>query len=210
VVAENITSWGKTKMANKNKKDNKKLWITIGIVAVVLILIYSFFIGNYNSLVGLDEDVAASWGDVEVQYQRRADLIPNLVDTVKGFAAQEKEVLLGVTEARTKWLNAQGGSVGSQVEAAQGMDSALARLLVTVEAYPDLKSNQNFLALQDELAGTENRVAVARTRYNEIVKAFNKKVRMFPSNIIAGMFGFEKADLFESDNGADKVVDVEF
>ena len=210
MVAENITSWGKTKMANKNKKDNKKLWITIGIVAVVLILIYSFFIGNYNSLVGLDEDVAASWGDVEVQYQRRADLIPNLVDTVKGFAAQEKEVLLGVTEARTKWLNAQGGSVGSQVEAAQGMDSALARLLVTVEAYPDLKSNQNFLALQDELAGTENRVAVARTRYNEIVKAFNKKVRMFPSNIIAGMFGFEKADLFESDNGADKVVDVEF
>ncbi len=192
------------------KKDNKKMWITIGIVALVLILIYGLIGGNYNTLVGLDEDVSAAWGDVEVQYQRRADLIPNLVNTVKGFAAHEKDVLLGVTEARTKWQSAQGGSVGSQVAAAQGMDSALSRLLVTVEAYPDIKSNQNFLALQDELAGTENRVAVARTRYNEVVKAYNKKVRMFPSNIIAGIFGFEKAVLFEADNGADKVVDVEF
>lgn len=194
----------------KKNKNNKTLWITLGVILLVFLVIYAFFAGNYNSLVSLDENVNEAWGNVEVQYQRRADLIPNLVETVKGFASQESDIFIGVTEARTQWLSAKGGSIEGQMEAAQGMDTALARLLVTVEAYPDLKSNQNFLALQDELSGTENRVAVARTRYNEAVNSYNKKVRMFPSNLIAGMFGFERAKLFESSPGADQVVRVEF
>jgi len=189
---------------------NKKMWITIGVIAVVLLLLYSFFIGNYNSLVGLDEEVSAAWGNVEVQYQRRADLIPNLVETVKGFTAQEENIFIGVTDARTRWQNVQSDSIGEKVAAAQNMDSALARLLVTVEAYPDIKSNQNFLALQDELAGTENRISVSRTRYNEAVKTYNKKVRRFPSNVIAGMFGFDKAVLFEAEAGSENAPDVEF
>jgi LemA protein len=156
---------------------------------------FLFLKGTYNSLVTLDEGVKAAWAQVENQLQRRYDLIPNLVETVKGFAAQEKDVFIKVTEARSRVAGA--GSVGEKIEANNQLSSALSRLLAVVERYPELKSNTNFLRLQDELAGTENRIAVERRRYNETVKAFNIRIRRFPTNLIAGMFGFEKAAFFE-------------
>jgi len=152
--------------------------------------------GTYNNLVTLDEGVKEAWSQVDTQLQRRFDLIPNLVETVKGFAAQEKEVFIGVTEARSKVAGA--GTVPEKIEANNQLTSALSRLMVVVERYPDIKSNQNFLRLQDELAGTENRIAVARRRYNEAVKALNVSVRKFPSNLIANWFDFEKAEFYEA------------
>jgi LemA protein len=172
---------------------------TVLIIVVVLILIvaipYSFLKGTYNSLVSMDEGVKGAWAQVENQLQRRYDLIPNLVETVKGFAAQEKEVFIKVTEARSRVAGA--GTISDKIEANNQLSSALSRLLVVVERYPDLKSNENFIRLQDELAGTENRIAVERRRFNETVRAYNTKIRSFPTNIIAGMFGFEKAAFFE-------------
>lgn len=199
------------KKMKKAKKTNYTPWYIAGGVVLVLLILVGWFAGSYNSLVRYDEGVTEAWGNVEVQYQRRADLIPNLVETVKGFTDQEQKILLGVTEARSAWTTAKNsGSIDKQITAANNMDGALSRLLVTVEAYPDLKSNQNFLSLQDELAGTENRVSVARTRYNEIVRVYNTKVRSFPTNIIAGMFSFEKATTFEADEGSDAAPQVNF
>jgi LemA protein len=152
--------------------------------------------GTYNNLVTLDEGVKEAWSQVDTQLQRRFDLIPNLVETVKGFAAQEKEVFIGVTEARSKVAGA--GTIPEKIEANNQLTSALSRLLVVVERYPDIKSNQNFIRLQDELAGTENRISVARRRYNEAVKALNVAVRNFPSNLIANWFDFEKAEFYEA------------
>ena len=156
----------------------------------------------------LDEGVKAAWAQVENQLQRRYDLIPNYVETVKGFAKQERDVFIKVTEARSRVGGAT--TVPDKIEANNQLSSALSRLLVVVEQYPQLKSDQNFLRLQDELAGTENRIAVERMRYNETVKTYNIKVRSFPTNILAGMFGFEKATFFEVPEAAQAVPKVEF
>jgi len=174
----------------------QKTWLIIAIVIVLIIGIPFMYIkGTYNSLVTMDESVKAAWAQVENQLQRRYDLIPNLVETVKGYAAHEKEVFVKVTEARSKVAGA--ANIGDKIQANNQLSSALARLLVVVERYPQLKANTNFIRLQDELAGTENRIAVERRRYNEFVKAYNIKIRRFPTNMIAGMFDFEKAAFFE-------------
>ncbi len=173
----------------------KKLIIIAAIVVLVILIPYSYLKGTYNSLVTLDEGVKAAWAQVENQLQRRYDLIPNLVETVKGYAAHEKEVFLRVTEARAKVGGAT--NIDDKIAANNGLSAALSRLLLVVERYPDLKANTNFIRLQDELAGTENRIAVERRRYNETVKVYNIKIRRFPTNLLAGMFGFEKATFFE-------------
>ncbi len=185
-------------------KGNLKWIIPVAIIVVLLL----WFWGAYNGLVKADVNVDKSWGQVQSVYQRRADLIPNLVETVKGIRDFEKETYLAVTEARSKWQAAI--TPAEQVAAANGLESALSRLLVVVENYPQLKANQNFLALQDELAGTENRINVERQRYNEAVAAYNKKVRTVPSNIVASMFGFEEKDFFEAVAGAGEAPEVGF
>ena len=173
-----------------------KIGLIVLVILILIIAIPLFYLkGTYNGLVTTDEGVKAAWAQVENQLQRRYDLIPNYVETVKGYAAHEKEVLMGVTEARAKVGGA--GNVGDKIQANNQLSSALSRLLLVVERYPDLKANTNFIRLQDELAGTENRIAVERRRYNETVKVYNIKIRRFPTNIIAGMFGFEKAAFFE-------------
>ncbi len=189
-------------------KGKRNILIAVGAIALILLIFYSGIKGTYNSFVTLDEGVKASWAQVENQLQRRYDLIPNLVETVKGFAAQEKEVFIGVTEARAKVGGAK--SVGDKIEANNQLTGALGRLLVTVERYPDIKSNQNFMRLQDELAGTENRIAVERRRYNETVKVYNIKVRTFPANLMAGMFGFTKAEFFDVPESAQETPKVKF
>ncbi|MFH1641982.1 MAG: LemA family protein [Nanoarchaeota archaeon] len=186
----------------------KPVWLILGGIGLFILIFILWFVGTYNSLVRLDETANAQWANVESSYQRRFDLIPNLVETVKGAANFEKETYLAVTEARTKWLNA--GSINEKTLAAGEVQSALARLLVSVENYPQLKATENFQDLQAQLEGTENRINVERNRYNEAVKNYNAKIRFFPSNLIAGMFGFEKKELFESDEGAEAAVKVDF
>jgi len=176
-------------------KGLKALIIVLGILLIIVIGFYSYLKGTYNSLVTLDEGVKAAWAQVENQLQRRYDLIPNYVETVKGYAKHEKEVLTQVTEARARVGGAT--TINEKMAANNQLTSALSRLLLVVERYPDLKANTNFIRLQDELAGTENRIAVERRRFNEMVKTYNIKIRHFPTNIIAGMFGFEKAAFFE-------------
>jgi LemA protein len=180
---------------DKMTSKQKKLLIIAAIIVLVILIPYSYLKGTYNSLVTLDEGVKAAWAQVENQLQRRYDLIPNLVETVKGYAAHEKEVFLKVTEARAKVGGAT--TISDKIAANNGLSAALSRLLLVVERYPDLKANTNFIRLQDELAGTENRIAVERRRYNETVKAYNIKIRRFPTNLLAGLFGFEKATFFE-------------
>jgi len=196
---------------------NKKTLIILGVLAVVVIWMYSSVTGKYNNMVSMDEGVTAQWANVETQYQRRADLIPNLVSTVKGYAAHEKETLEAVVQARAKAtsttidagnLNAQ--SLQKFQEAQSGLSSALSRLLVTVEKYPDLKANQNFLELQAQLEGTENRIAVERRRFNEAVQGYNTFVRKFPNTIYAGWFGFEKKEAFAAQAGSENAPKVEF
>jgi LemA protein len=186
----------------------KKSLIMIGAI-VLLVLIFFFSIrGTYNRMVALDEGVKTAWSQVENQLQRRLDLIPNYVETVKGYAKQEREVLVQVTEARAKVAGA--GSIEGKIEANSELSSALARLLVVVERYPDLKSNQNFIRLQDELAGTENRIAVERRRYNEAVRQYNTTIRSFPTNVFAGVFGFQRAGLFQAPEAAREAPKVKF
>ncbi|RMF25521.1 MAG: LemA family protein [Deltaproteobacteria bacterium] len=163
---------------------------------------------GYNTLVSQREQVDAAWSEIDNQLQRRNDLIPNLVNTVKGFAAQEKSVLMGVTEARSRVAGAS--TPAEKMAASNQLSGALARLLVVVERYPELKSNQNFIRLQDELAGTENRIAVARMRYNEAVRAYNTTVKKFPTNLIAGWFGFETRPYFEVPEESKEVPKVQF
>ena len=189
-------------------KGKRNLLITVAVIAVILLMFYSGIKGAYNSFVTLDEGVKASWAQVENQLQRRYDLIPNLVETVKGFARQEKEVFIGVTEARAKVGGAK--NIPDKIAANNQLTGALSRLLVTVERYPDIKSNQNFIRLQDELAGTENRIAVERRRYNETVRTYNVRIRTFPANIMAGMFGFTKAEFFDVPESAKAVPKVKF
>lgn len=185
--------------------------ILISVVVVLVLLgisLYGFFKGTYNNFVRLDETVKSSWAQVENQLQRRYDLIPNLVETVKGYAKQEKDVLVEVTNARAKVGGA--GNVPDKIKANNELSGALSRLLVVVERYPDLKSNQNFLRLQDELAGTENRIAVERKRYNDAVRAYNVAIRSFPANILAGMFNFQGATFFEAPAAAKAAPQVKF
>jgi LemA protein len=189
-------------------KTGKALAIAGIAVVVILIIIVLSIKGTYNSMVRMDEGVKAAWAQVENQLQRRYDLIPNYVETVKGYAKHEKEVFLRVTEARSKVGGAT--NIRDKIGANNELSSALSRLLVVVERYPDLKANQNFIRLQDELAGTENRIAVERRRYNEAVRAYNVKIRSFPTNILAGMFGFTKAEFFKVPEEAKEAPKVEF
>ena len=192
---------------------NKTLWI---IIAVVLVLFF-WVRGVYNSLVTQDESVKTAWSQVENQYQRRLDLIPNLVNTAKGDATQERETLEGVINARA---NATKTTIDpsnlneetmKQFQAAQGeLSNALSRLMVVVERYPDLKANQNFLELQAQLEGTENRISVERKRFNETAQSYNTNIRSFPTNILAGMFGFQPKAYFAAESGAEKAPTVEF
>lgn len=193
----------------------KKSWIIIAVLLVLAFVLYRGAIGTYNTMVSKDEAVSAKWANVETQYQRRLDLIPNLVNTVKGFAEQEKDVLIGVTEARAKassmTIDPSNAADLQKYQQVQGqLNSALSRLLVTVERYPDIKSNQNFLELQAQLEGTENRISVERTRFNESVQDYNTYVRQFPNNVYAGFFDFEKRPMFEADQGAANAPKVEF
>lgn len=183
---------------------NKSLWIVIGVIALLVV----FGISSYNGLVSLNENVNGKWSQIENQLQRRADLIPNLVNTVKGFAAQEKQVIQSVTDARAKLAGAQGPAAKAQANGE--LNTALSRLLVVVENYPNLKSDKNFRALMDELSGTENRIAVARKDYNDSVQIFNTKIRSFPTNIFAGMLGFGAKEYFKAEEGAKAVPKVSF
>ena len=176
-------------------KGLKTVLIVLGVLLLIVLAAYSYFKGTYNSLVTMDEGVKGAWAQVENQLQRRYDLIPNYVETVKGYAKHEKEVFVEVAQARSKVAGA--ASVSDKIEANTQLSSALGRLMLVVERYPELKANANFIRLQDELAGTENRIAVERRRFNEMVKDYNIKIRSFPTNILAGMFGFEKATFFE-------------
>ena len=189
-------------------RGQKTTLIVIGVVLLAFLIPYGYLKGTYNSLVRLDEQVKAAWAQVENQLQRRYDLIPNYVETVKGYAKHEKEVLLKVTEARSKVAGA--GAISEKIAANNELSSALARLLVVVERYPDLKANVNFIRLQDELAGTENRISVERRRFNEMVRVYNTEIRSFPTNLIAGIFNFEKATFFEVPKEKQEVPKVTF
>ena len=177
------------------------------VLAIVVIFAMSLF-GIYNNLVSMDENCIKAWANVETVLQRRFDLIPNLVNTVKGYAEHEKGLLEEVTRLRSQWGEAK--TVSQKATAASLLEGALGKLMVVVENYPDLKANQNFLALQDELAGTENRISVERRRYNEAVQQYNTGIRKFPAVIIANMMGFERKTPFEAIEGAEVVPNVKF
>lgn len=187
------------------------------VIIIAIVGVFTLSSCGYNSMVNKEESVTSQWAQVQNAYQRRADLIPNLVSTVKGYASHEQETFTAVVEARAKAtqvnlnpeeLTEEG--IQKYQEAQQQVSSSLSRLLVTVESYPELKANQNFLALQDELAGTENRIAVERNRFNETAKDYNQYIRRFPNVIYAGMMGFKKKGYFEADAGAQTVPSVEF
>ena len=188
----------------KNKKS-----LTVGIiVAVIVIALIGSIAGSYNNLVKLRENVTSAQSVVETQLQRRADLIPNLVNTVKGYASHEEDVFTAVADARTAL---SGAKTVDELNSAQSqLDSAVSRLLAIAESYPDLKANENFINLQDELAGTENRISVARQDYNNAAKEYNTKIQSFPASIIAGLFQFEKADYFTATAEATTVPAVDF
>ena len=202
-----------------SKNAKKGCLIAIGVVVILIIITIFNIIGTYNNMVTLDEGVKEKWSQVENVYQRRYDLIPNLVNTVKGIAAHEKETFTAVTEARAK----AGGTfnISEQVlndpamfqkfqQAQSSLGGALQRLMVVMEKYPDLKANQNFLALQDQLEGTENRIAVERKRFNEAARYYNTYIKIFPKVILANMFGFDEKQYFKSTEGAEEAPKVEF
>ena len=198
--------------------------ISGGLIALIIVIvcalgIFSFYKNTYNSMVSLDEDVSASWAEVQNQYQRRLDLIPNLVSTVKGYAKHESDVFTQVSEARSK----AGGQINISDEVLNdpeafaryqqiqdNLGASLQRLLMVTEQYPELKADQNFLALQDQLEGTENRITVARNRFNDTAKKYNKRIRQFPANIIANMSGFEARPYFSASAEAQSAPKVEF
>lgn len=187
------------------------------ITLVVIGLVAIWGISGYNSLVSSDEEAQTKWADVETQYQRRADLIPNLVNTVKGYAAHESETLQAVVEARAKATsvsidpsNMSAEQIANFQKAQDGVSSALSKLLVTVEKYPDLKANENFKELQAQLEGTENRISVARRDYNDASRQYNTSLRSFPKNILASLFGFEKRAYFEAQTGTEQAPSVQF
>lgn len=193
--------------------------VVLGIIVIILFSLYSYGVNSYNSMVKMDESVKAKWSQVENQYQRRYDLIPNLVNTVKGYAKHEQETFKMVTEARAK----AGGTfnISDQVlndpamfqkfqQAQNSLGGAMQRLMVVMEKYPELKANENFMALQDQLEGTENRIAVERKRFNESAQAFNSYIKQFPRVILANMFGFKEKPYFKSTAGAEQAPNVEF
>lgn len=198
--------------------------ISGGLIALIIVIvcalgIFSFYKNTYNSMVSLDEDVSASWAEVQNQYQRRLDLIPNLVSTVKGYAKHESDVFTQVSEARSK----AGGQINISDEILNdpeafaryqqiqdNLGASLQRLLMVTEQYPELKADQNFMALQDQLEGTENRITVARNRFNDTAKKYNKRIRQFPANIIANMSGFEARPYFSASAEAQSAPKVEF
>ncbi|MEO8534063.1 MAG: LemA family protein [Flavobacterium sp.] len=189
-------------------------WI---IGAVIIFVIYSWASGIYNKAVTLEQDVKESWGNVNTSYQRRNDLIPNLVNTVKGYAEHEKSTLTAVIEARAKATaitidpkNVTPEQLAAFNSAQSGVSSSLSKLLVSVEQYPNLKADASFMKLQDELASTENQILTARTRFNEAVKPYNNNINTFPRNILAGLYGLKEKPYFEASTGADKPVEVKF
>ena len=195
----------------------KKILIPVAILAVIGILIYSKAVGTYNQFVQLEEEINGQWAEVQTQYQRRADLIPNLVSTVKGYAEFEQETLTGVVEARAKATSVQIDPTNLTPEklaefqqAQDQLSGALSRLLVTVEKYPDLKANQNFLALQSQLEGTENRINVERDRFNEQVRTYNSSVKRIPTSLIAAVGGFDARGYFEAEAEAQDAPEVSF
>jgi LemA protein len=196
----------------------KKWLIPLIIVGVIAFAIYKVAVGFYNTSVELEENAKTSWSNVESAYQRRADLIPNLVSTVKGYAEHEKETLEGVIKARAEATkttidptNLTPDKMAAFQKAQEGLSGALSRLLVTVERYPDLKANQNFLELQSQLEGTENRINVERNRYNKVVNLFNKHIKKFPNNILNNFIGnFSEMARFEAAEGSDVAPKVEF
>jgi LemA protein len=173
--------------------ENLGLWITLGVVALVIL----FIVVMYNSLVGRRVETQSAWSQIDVQLKRRYDLIPNLVETVKGYASHEKETLERVIQARNQALGAK--TVGEHAQAEGQLTQAVRGLLAIAESYPDLKANQNFLALQEELTATENRIGFARQHYNDVVTNYNTYLQSFPANVIAGMFGFKPAEFFQLD-----------
>ena len=194
-------------------KKNLGWIIPVGILVVIVL----WAIGGYNGMVKMDEQVQNSWANVETQYQRRADLIPNLVSTVKGYAKHEQQTLEDVVKARSEATqvkvdaeNLTPEKLAAFQKAQSGVSSALGRLLAVAENYPDLKANQNFLELQSQLEGTENRITVARKDFNDTAKSYNQAIRQFPKNILAGMFGLEKKAYFEAEAGSEKAPKVEF
>ncbi len=195
----------------------KKSWIIIAVIVIFAIIVYGWFKTTYNTMVAMDEGVKSQWAQVENVYQRRADLIPNLVNTVKGYATHEKETLEGVIEARSKATsvnidanNLTPQSFAAFQQAQQGLTQALSKLMVVVERYPNLKANENFLELQAQLEGTENRIAVERKKFNEVTQAYNTYIKLFPKNMLSGMFGFQQKPYFKAQAGAEKVPEVKF
>ncbi len=195
----------------------QKKWIIIGVIVLAVLFLFSGIKNSYNKMATMDEQITGNWSQVENVYQRRADLIPNLVSTVKGYAAHENQTFTEIVEARAKAtsvninpekLDAQ--SLQEFQSAQDGLSSALGRLMVVVENYPDLKANQNFRDLQAQLEGTENRITVERRNFNESVQAYNAFIRMFPKNLYAAVFGFEKRDYFKSLEGSEKAPEVKF
>lgn len=195
----------------------KKSLITLLAVGAIVLGLFFWFQGNYNNMVKLDEGVQAAWSQVENVYQRRADLIPNLVATVKGYAQHEQQTLEGVISARSKATqitvdpeNLTSEELAKYQKAQGELGAALGKLLAITENYPDLKANENFLSLQSQLEGTENRITVERNKYNQVAREYNTTIRQFPKNIVAGMFGFEKKPYFEAQEGAETAPKVEF
>lgn len=195
----------------------KKGLVILLVVGAVLVGLFFWFQGNYNNMVKMDEGVQAAWSQVENVYQRRADLIPNLVATVKGYAAHEQQTLEGVISARSKatqiTVDAENLTPDelAKYQKAQGeLGSALGKLLAITENYPELKANENFMSLQSQLEGTENRIAVERKKFNEAARSYNTVIRQFPKNIVASMFGFEKKPYFEAQEGAQQAPVVAF
>ncbi|CCZ82298.1 LemA family protein [Odoribacter laneus] len=195
----------------------KKGYIVLIVIGVIILVIFLWFRGSYNGMVKMSETVSAQWSNVENQYQRRLDLIPNLVNTVKGYAAHEQQTLTDVVNARAKATQTQinfeqlDEASMQRLNRTQGeLSSALSRLMAISESYPDLKANQNFLELQAQLEGTENRIAVERRKFNDTVRTYNAYIRQFPKNIIAGMFGFTPKPYFEANAGAENAPKVEF
>ena len=185
-----------------------KKWVPLIVIGSIVLIVVLFAVSRYNSLVSGSESVDNKWAQVENQLQRRAELIPNLVNTVKGAAAHEKDIIDSVTTARAKLAGARGPEEAGKANGE--LTSALNRLMVVVENYPQIKANENFRALQDELAGTENRIATERMRYNDAVKDYNASIKRFPNNMFAGMFGFSGREYFQADAGAKNAPQVKF
>jgi LemA protein len=186
----------------------KTLLVILGVAAFIVLVLVIWFISTYNGLVSSDQDVNAKWSQVENQYQRRADLIPNLVKTVQAYATHEATVFEEVAKARTQWAGANTQS--DKMKAAGEMDSALSRLMVVAEAYPDLKASAGFTTLQAQLEGTENRIATERMRYNDAVRDYNVKIKSVPTSIVADIYGYKDKPFFEADKGTEKAPSVNF